>query len=95
LTCAAAPSSTASTPASTRAVCVASSISIPRMRSVLITIVCSSAPIATAPWPVPRPVTFSPFREAKSITLATSSALSTKATAAGRRSAARFHAARA
>ena len=46
-------SSSASTPASTRAVCASASISTPRMRSVLIRIVSSSGPSATAPWPVP------------------------------------------
>ena len=80
---AASASSTESTPASTRAVPAPASTSTPRIRSVLIRIASSSEPRATAPWPVPWPETRSPFSAAKRTTAATSSPLSTKATALG------------
>src|SRR5690349_11538863 len=87
---AASASSTESTPASARAVPAAASTSMPRIRSVLIRIAPSSEPRATAPWPVPWPETRSPLSAAKRTTAAMSSPLSTKATALGRWSAARF-----
>ena len=90
---AASATSSAKAPASTLA--PSSSMTTSRMRSVLIRIVSSSDPRATAPWPVPCPVTLRPFLRAKPITLETSSALSTSATASGRWSAARFQAWRA
>ncbi len=66
------------------------------MRSVLSRIVPSSGRRArTAPCPVPWPATLSSFSAAKRTVLATSSALSAKATASGRWSAARFQAWRA
>ena len=54
--------SIASTPASIRAVLAPRSISIPRMRSVLITIVSSSVPTGAAPCPVVWPRTLSSMR---------------------------------
>ena len=91
---AASPSSSDWTPASTRAL-RASAPSMPRIAPVLIRIASSSEASGAAPWPVLWPLTRSPFSAAKATVAAMSSALSTKATALGRRSAARFQAARA
>ena len=92
---AATASSIASTPASIRAVSASRSISIPRMRSVLITIVSSTGPTGAALCPVVWPRTLSSCAAAYLITAAMSAAPSTYATAAGCGSAARFQAWRA